>query len=122
MDKVAVSCEEPSLESRVEPRFGRAPGFLAVDPETMEFEYIDNGVSQSMPKGAGIQAAELVARSGAKVVLSGYVGPKAFQALTAAGIKVIQNVSGMTVKEAIEKLQSGELEYSSEPNAMGHGR
>ncbi|MEZ4549457.1 MAG: NifB/NifX family molybdenum-iron cluster-binding protein [Desulfobacterales bacterium] len=81
MDKVAVTCEAPSLDAQVDPRFGRAAGFLIVDPETMEFEYIDNGSTQVMAQGAGIQAAENVSNSGAKVLLTGYVGPKAFQGL-----------------------------------------
>ena len=87
MNKIAVTCEEPSLDSQVDPRFGRAAGFLVVDPESMEFEYIDNGSSQVMAQGAGIQAAENVAKTGAKTLLTGYVGPKAFKGLAAAGIK-----------------------------------
>lgn len=122
MGKIAVSCEEPTLDSRVDPRFGRAAGFLIVDPDTMQFEYIDNGASQAMAQGAGIQAAETVYRSGAKVVLTGYVGPKAFQALTAAGIQVVQDVENMRVRDAIEAFKSGRLQTATAPNRMGHGR
>lgn len=122
MEKIAVSCEEPKLESLVDPRFGRAAGFLVVDPGTMDFEYIDNGASQAMPRGAGIQAAETVARSGARTVMTGYVGPKAFQALTAAGIKVIQNIDNMTIRQAVEKFLADDVEYAANPNRRGHGR
>jgi predicted Fe-Mo cluster-binding NifX family protein len=120
MDKVAVSCESPSLDSQVDTRFGRAAGFLVVDPETMAFEYLDNGGSQTMAQGAGIQAAETVARSGAKIVLTGFVGPKAFQALSAAHIKIGQNLNGLTVKEAIERFKNGDVEIASQPNRQGH--
>lgn len=116
MQKIAVSSEGPSLDDQVDPRFGRAGGFLLVDPDTMETHYIDNGASQSMGQGAGIQAAENVARAGAGVVLSGYIGPKAFQALTAAGIKVGQDCDDMTVREAIEKFKKGEIPIAGKPN------
>ena len=48
MQKVAVSSEGPSLDDMVDPRFGRAGGFVIVNPETMETSYLDNGASQTM--------------------------------------------------------------------------
>ncbi len=121
MGKVAVSCEEPSMDSRIDPRFGRAAGFCVVDPDTLEFIYVDNGSSQALSQGAGIQAAETVCRSGATVVLTGYVGPKAFQALSAAGIQVGQNLENMTVRQAIARFKEGQVEMATSPNKMGHG-
>jgi predicted Fe-Mo cluster-binding NifX family protein len=120
MEKIAISCEEPSLDSRIDPRFGRAAGFLIVDPQTMEFEYLNNGESQTMARGAGIQAAELVARSGAKTVLTGFVGPKAFQALNAAGIKIGQNLENLTARQALEKFQAGDIDVATTANRQGH--
>ncbi|MEZ4578739.1 MAG: hypothetical protein R2875_12255 [Desulfobacterales bacterium] len=38
-------------------------------------------------------------------LLTGYAGPKAFQGLAAAGIKIGQNLDSMTVRQAIEKIQ-----------------
>ena len=122
MEKIAVSAEGPNFDDALDPRFGRAAGFLMVNPQTLEHEYVDNGASQAMQQGAGIQAAEIVARAGAKVVLTGYVGPKAFQALRAAGISIAQNLENLTVREAIERYTSGEVEMATEPNRRGHGR
>lgn len=116
MKKIAVSSEGPALDDQVDPRFGRAAGFLIVDPESMETRYIDNGKSQAMGRGAGIQAAESVARAGAGCVLTGFVGPKAFQALSAAGIQIVQNLEGMTVRQAVEKYLSGSLTTAAAPN------
>lgn len=115
--KVAVSSEGPTLGDRVDPRFGRAGGFAVVDLETMNVEYVDNGSSQAMAQGAGIQAAETVANAGAQVLLTGYVGPKAHAALTAAGISIGQDVDGMTVGEAVEKYRNGEVTMADGPNA-----
>lgn len=116
MKRIAVTSEGPSLDDLVDPRFGRAAGFVVVDLETMATEYIDNGRSQVMAQGAGIQAAELVVRAGVSCVLTGFVGPKAFQALSAAGIQVGQNLEGLTVREAVERYRSGRVEMAQAPN------
>ena len=120
MDKIAVSSQGRSLDDQVDPRFGRAAYFIVVDPDTMSFEVLDNGDSRAMAQGAGIRAAEIVADSGAKVVLSGFVGPKAFQALSAAGIKIGQGVDGVTVREAVERYKSGQVSPASRPTKPGH--
>lgn len=120
MNKIAISCEGPALDDLVDPRFGRAAGFLIVNPQTMETEYVDNGSSQVMAQGAGIQAAETVAGTGATVVLTGYVGPKAFRALAAAGIKVGQDLENMTAREALERFHNNQVSTASKPNNEGH--
>jgi predicted DNA-binding protein (UPF0251 family)/predicted Fe-Mo cluster-binding NifX family protein len=116
MTKLAVSSEGPTLEDLVDPRFGRAGGFVLVDTETMSVEYIENGQSQAMAHGAGIQSAERIANAGAQVVLTGYVGPKAFQALSAAGVKVGQDLGEMTVGQAVERFKSGQVTIADRPN------
>lgn len=121
MHKIAVSSEGPTLEDMVDPRFGRAGGFVLVDARSLEFSYLDNGVSQTRSQGAGIQAAEVVARAGATVVLTGYVGPKAFQALRAAGIQVVQDLEGLSVRLAVERFLAGKAQAAQGPNRQGHG-
>ena len=120
MKKIAISCEGPRLEDLVDPRFGRAAGFLIVNPDTMETDYVDNGSSQVMARGAGIQAAETVAATGAKVVLTGYVGPKAFMALQAAGIEVGQDMEKMTAREAVSRYRNNQVTVAATPNREGH--
>ena len=120
MAKIAVSSEGPDLDARIDPRFGRAAGFMIVDPQTMAFDYVDNGATQVMAQGAGIQAAEIVAGTGASVLLTGYVGPKAFQALSAAGIAIGQNLEDLTVRDAIQRFQQGGVEMAEAPNSRGH--
>lgn len=119
MTKIAITSEGPSLEDRVDPRFGRAAGFVIVDPDTMTTTYLDNGAGQARSQGAGIQAAESVARAGVNAVLTGYVGPKAFQALAAAGIKVAQDFENLSVKEAIERFNQGDITWAQLSQATG---
>jgi predicted Fe-Mo cluster-binding NifX family protein len=119
MSKIAVSSEGPSLDDQVDPRFGRAAGFVVVDLETMDNRYIENGRSQVLAQGAGIQAAELIARAGVSCLLTGYVGPKAFKALSIAGIKVGQNLGGLTVRQALERFKSGQVPIAQAANRAG---
>jgi predicted Fe-Mo cluster-binding NifX family protein len=120
MSKIAVSCDEPSLDAIVDPRFGRAAGYMIVDPETMQFTYQENGQAQSMSSGAGIQAAETVIRTGAKVVLTGDVGPKAYQALSAGGVVIVPNMANMTVREAVQRYKEGHGAPASEASSPAH--
>ncbi|MHC1752573.1 NifB/NifX family molybdenum-iron cluster-binding protein [Humidesulfovibrio sp.] len=118
---IAVTSEGPALTDMVDPRFGRAAGFVVVNLATGATSYVDNGGSQVMSQGAGIQAAENVAGAGVQVVLSGFVGPKAFTALSAAGIAVVQDVENMTVAQAVERYKSGELVPAAAANAQSGG-
>jgi predicted Fe-Mo cluster-binding NifX family protein len=116
--KICVSSTANSLDAPVDLRFGRCPYFIIVDLETMQFEAIPNMASGAMG-GAGIQAAQIIASKGAKVVITGNVGPNAFQALSAAGIKIITGVYG-TVREVVEKYKRGELKEMNASAVGGH--
>lgn len=116
MTRIAVTSDGPNLTDQMDPRFGRAGGFVVVDLETMSSTYVDNGSSQAMAHGAGIQAAENIVNAGAGVLLTGYVGPKAFAALDGAGVKIGQNLENMTVAEAIELYKAGKVPFADAPN------
>ncbi len=84
----------------------------------MAFEAVPN-IASSSASGAGIQGAQVIASKGVKVLITGNVGPNAFQALSAAGIKVVTGAFG-NVKEAIKKYERGELKEVSSPTVRGH--
>ncbi|NOZ64152.1 MAG: dinitrogenase iron-molybdenum cofactor biosynthesis protein [Caldiserica bacterium] len=116
--KIAVTAQGPTLDSLVDPRFGRAPYYILVDTETMQFEAIENPYVQAL-SGAGIQAAQFVANKGIEAVLTGSCGPNSFQVLQSAGMKVIVGVAGK-VKEAVERFKKGELQPTYQPNVPSH--
>jgi predicted Fe-Mo cluster-binding NifX family protein len=116
--KICVTATADGLDAQIDPKFGRCPYFVIVDSETMEFEAIPNIASGSM-SGAGIQAAQTVASKGVKVLITGNVGPNAFQALSAAGIKVVIGAFG-NVREVVEKYKRGELKETGSPTVRGH--
>jgi predicted Fe-Mo cluster-binding NifX family protein len=116
--KVAISATGVSLDAEVDPRFGRCSYFVIIDPDTMEFEAIDNtGVRAS--EGAGITAAQLLSNKDVRAVLTGNCGPNAFQVLSTAGIEVITGVSGV-LRDAVAAYKSGGLKAISQPNVTGH--
>jgi predicted Fe-Mo cluster-binding NifX family protein len=119
MMKIAVSASGPDLAAQVDPRFGRAPYFLFVDPDTLEFEAVANQQNLQAARGAGIQTAALVASHRPTAVLTGNCGPKAFQTLQAAGIQVVLGVAG-SVREAVQQYQQGTLRPAPGPNVAGH--
>ena len=57
---IAVTASGPTLDSRVEARFGRCPSFLIIDTETMALEAIENP-NVSLGGGAGPQSAQMMA-------------------------------------------------------------
>ncbi len=116
--KICVSASSGGLDAVVDSRFGRCPYFVIVDSETMEFNTIAND-STNAAHGAGIQAARTVVNMGAKVVITGNVGPNAFNVLSATGMKIVTGASG-TVKEVIERFKSGQLKEVARPTVGGH--
>ncbi len=111
--KICITSEGTTLDSNVDPRFGRCRYFMIVDTDTMEFNAIDNANMQAYG-GAGIQSGQLMSLKKIKAVLTGNVGPNAFQTLQAGGIEIFTGVSG-TVREALEKYKEGAFKKTQGP-------
>lgn len=117
--RVAFTTSGKDLESPLDARFGRAPGFLVCDTDSDASEFVDNQQSLDAAQGAGIQAAEIVVRSGALAVVTGHCGPKAFRVLSAAGVKVY-NTNLPTVAAALEAFKAGKLKPADSSDVEGH--
>jgi predicted Fe-Mo cluster-binding NifX family protein len=116
--KICVSATANNLEAQLDPRFGRCLYLVIVDSETMQFEAISN-MASGATGGAGIQAAQTIADKGVKLLVTGNIGPNAFQALSAAGIDIVTGAFG-TVRDVIEKYKKGELGKTVAPTVRGH--
>ncbi len=108
------------LDSPVDPRFGRAAQFILYDTETNSYEVISNAQCLEAAQGAGIKAAETISRMGAQVLITGHCGPKAFETLKAAGIKIVTGAQGCTVFQALEKYKVGQLKTAASSDVSGH--
>jgi len=117
--KIAFTTDGDGLEAELDSRFGRAPKFLVYDLEAETFVVIDNKQNLNAAQGAGIQSATTVAQSGAQALVTGHCGPKAFQVLKAAGIKVY-NSDAATVAQALEQYRTGRLAEAESSDVEGH--
>lgn len=117
--KIAITATDKELISDMDPRFGRAKYFVLVDPETLEYEAVENKQNLNLPQGAGIQAAKTIVDHKADVLISGNCGPKAFSVLNAAGVKIITGGKGRVI-DAITQYKNGQLKAADEPNVEGH--
>ena len=117
--KIAVTSTGIYLSSDIDPRFGRAANFIIVDPENMDFEVKENVQNLNLPQGAGIQAGKAIVESGAKVLITGFCGPKAFKVLQKGGVRIVTNASGR-VMDAVMQYKKGELEPTDTANVEGH--
>ncbi|MGQ9458209.1 MAG: NifB/NifX family molybdenum-iron cluster-binding protein [Anaerolineae bacterium] len=115
---VAVSADGEGLDAPASPVFGRCPYYVFVDTETWTARTIPNPAAGA-GGGAGIQAAQRVVQEGVQAVISGNVGPNAFQVFQAAGVPVYSSPGG-TVRQAVEALKRGELRTLGQATAPGH--
>jgi predicted Fe-Mo cluster-binding NifX family protein len=116
--KICVTATAGDLNAQVDPRFGRSQYFVFVDSDTMTFEAMLNEAIAT-PGGAGIQAAQTVVNKGGNVVISGNIGPNAFQVLSTAGVKIATGAYG-TVKEAVEMYKAGRLSEGGISTVAAH--
>ena len=120
MTKICVTSSGPTLDSLVDPRFGRCAYFIIADPETFDFEAVSNEAAMASG-GAGIRAAQTVVSKSVDAVLTGSVGPNAFPALQDAGIRILSGVSG-TVKSVLESYKSDGFQELTTPGPSNVGK
>ena len=116
--KICITSQGDSISSEVDPRFGRCQYFIIADTETEEVQTVKNSNIDSMG-GAGIQSGQFISEKKIKIVLTGNVGPNAYQTLKAAGVEIITGVSGK-VADAIEKYKKGEYKTTDGPSVDSH--
>lgn len=117
--KIAVTSMDGTLEGSVDERFGRCKKLVVYDPQTKTVEVVDNKANMGMAQGAGIQTAQNVVNAGAKTVISGHYGPKAFQVLKAAGVEIYQ-AANVTVAEALRRFDQGQLDKLTGADVDSH--
>ncbi len=119
--RILVTAVGKDLDSPFSFSFGRSPYFLIVDTDTMKVIEVLENPGYSLPRGAGIAAANLAA-SKSKVILTGNVGPNAYQVLSSFGVQMF-SVNARTVKEAVELYKNGKaIPIVGPRGGFGRGR
>jgi len=117
--KIAFTTSGDSLHAPIDIRFGRAPKILVYDLESGAIEVAENTQNLNAPQGAGIQAAQNVATTGARHLVTGHCGPNAFKVLSAAGI-TIYTTDAPTISEALDRFRAGTLTPANAADVEGH--
>ena len=117
--KVCVTAGASGLDAPMDPRFGRCPFFVIVDTDSMSENSIANTLVNST-SGAGIQAAQEIAKQGATALITGNIGPNAMQTLSAAKIDVYQYQGTASVRDVVEKFKRGELTKIADASVSAH--
>ncbi len=117
--KIAFTTSGDGPDAPLDSRFGRAPKFLVYDLDGDAWQMLDNAQNLGAAQGAGIQAAETVVRAGARAVVTGHCGPKAFRVLAAAGVTVY-NSAAPTVATALADFRAGRLAPARGADVEGH--
>ena len=121
MKKIALTVAAPGLDVDVEQRFGRSAFLLLVDPDTLEWDSIANP-GRDAGSGAGIKIAQVLSERKVSDVISGEFGPKAHDALKAAGIAMHRCKSDTTVRKALDLLVAGKLNGLASVFRRGRGK
>ncbi|MFZ5451208.1 MAG: NifB/NifX family molybdenum-iron cluster-binding protein [Thermodesulfobacteriota bacterium] len=115
MKTIAVSASKKSLDCPIGGLFGRTRFFILADPDTGEWEALDNLSSLLARQQVGVTTAQAIIEKNIKTVVTGKCGAKAFEKLQGAGIQVILDSKG-TVRQALERLIRGEFVPATGPN------
>ena len=117
--KIAITSIDGTMEGMVDERFGRARKLIVYDVGTDKFEVAENSKQMNLAQGAGIQAAQNVVNLGVGAVISGHLGPKAFQVLKSAGVEAYSAVN-MTTADAVRQYREGGLKKLAGADVEGH--
>ena len=121
MAKVCITSIGPTLDSPVDPRFGRAAFFIFLDEKGNIEESVPNPGVEAF-RGAGIAAAQEVVKRKVDSIISGNIGPSAFSVLQASGVKIFLSPVSVSVKEGFRMWKDNKLSSISGPSATGFGR
>ncbi len=117
--KIAISTTGETLSSELDPRFGRAQYFIIYDTEQDQIDaFINNNSNVNAQGGAGTNASQLIANSGATAVISGNFGPNAVKGLNAFDIEMY-STEVSTIKEIISNFKAGKLNKVSTATVPG---
>lgn len=106
--KVLISAIGKEITDDFDLRFGRGDYFQIIDTETNETKVIENA-GKTSDHGAGIVASQKAIDEKVDVLITGHLGPNAFEILESSGIELL-SANGGTVKSVLEDYKNNKLE------------
>jgi len=106
--KIAISANGETNESKLDVRFGRCEYFQIHDTENKEVKILEN-LGKSANGGAGIVAANQLIDEKVNVIITGNLGPNAFELMEKAEIKAYK-CEDISITSVLEKYNNNELE------------
>lgn len=107
---ICISASGKTLDSAIYPNFNICPYFLIVRPARDEIKVIPNPGAKDNPREIGLPGAQTILKENINVLLTGHLGPKAFGALEAYGIKMCIGLKDMSCQRALNEYLLGKLE------------
>jgi predicted Fe-Mo cluster-binding NifX family protein len=111
------------LNDGMSSRFGRCGSFTFVElanNEIKSVKAVPNHAANAMG-GAGIQAAQIIGNNNANIVIAGFLGPNAANALNSLNLKILhvpnENIS---IQEVINLYVEGNLKELTSSNVGSH--
>lgn len=119
--KLALSSTGKELKDTLDLRFGRCTYFLIYDTEKGLLKTVENK-GQLSGGGAGIAAAQQMIDEDVEAVITGNMGPNAYNLMKNSGIRVYQS-NAVPCEEAVKLMLEGKLTELTEagPAHMGMG-
>ena len=117
--KIAIALEENSYNSLTDRRFGRAAYFILINPETNDYEIIENEAKDET-SGAGLKAVKALVNLGVNEIIAGEIGPKAAVLINEFEIPVYKMGDLKTIDEILKNYKNNKLEkYDLSPKPQG---
>lgn len=116
--KIAISATGNTIENLLDMRFGRCEYFQIHDTESEEIKILENK-GQNSSGGAGIAAANQLLDEKVDAIITGSLGPNAFELIEKAEIKAYK-CGNIPISSVLKKYKKGELEEIKIPGPSHH--
>lgn len=105
--KIAISASGKNLSDLLDKRFGRCEFFQVYDTDTKEIKILQNKGNQASG-GAGIAAANQIVDEDIQAIITGNLGPNAFDIISENSIKAY-TCECLDIEEILSKYDKKEL-------------
>lgn len=106
--KVLITSVGKDIKDNFDQKFGRCEYFQIIDTETNDIKVVENE-GKKADHGAGTGASQQAIDENVDVIITGHLGPNAFQILDSSDIKLLSAKTG-TVEEVLDQYKKDELE------------